>query len=186
MPYWGAALWLLLAGPPLRHAFEASMSLHMLVQLPLLALAGAWLGAALPARLTQALGRWNQQGISGLLLASFTAMVWMLPRSMDAALQLPLAELAKFVSVPVFIGMTLGLSWPRAGFVVRGVFLVEAIATSLRVGWLYEVAPERLCTNYLVGDQQTLGWLLLAIGASASLLLVGKLVWGRIEVEPAA
>jgi hypothetical protein len=102
---------------------------------------------------------------------------------MDAAIESPIVEAAKFTSVPILIGMALAASWPRAGFVVRGVFLVEAIATAFRVGWLYEVAPQRLCTNYLLGDQQLLGKLLFALGSVASLWLVGRLVWGRIEVE---
>lgn len=182
-------LWLALALPPLRQALESAMSLHMLVQIPLLALAGGWmlpLLAHLPQRLREAAASCNGSGISGLLLASFAAMAWMLPRAMDAAIESPAVEALKFGSVPLLIGATLAASWPRAGFVVRGVFLVEAIATAFRVGWLYEVAPQRLCTNYLLGDQQWLGKLLFAIGTAASLWLVGRLIWGRIEVEASA
>ena len=40
----------LLALPAARQALEASMSAHMLIQYPLLMLAGYWLAAALPAR----------------------------------------------------------------------------------------------------------------------------------------
>lgn len=184
----GLLLWLVLALPPARHALEAAMSLQMLVQIPLLALAGWWLQPLLlPPSRSRALEPWNHGGVSGLLLASLAAMVWMLPRAMDAAIESPAVEAAKFASVPLLIGVALAASWPRAGFVVRGVFLVEAIATAFRVGWLYEAAPQRLCTNYLLGDQQWLGRLLFAIGTVASLWLVARLVWGRIEVEaPAA
>lgn len=180
----GLCLWLLLALPPLRQALEATMSRQMLVQIPLLALAGCLLAQRLPRAAVAAIADWNRQGISGLLLVAFMAMLWMLPRTIDAALQSPAVELGKFLLVPLLIGAALALSWPRAGFVVRGVFLVESVATALRAGWLYEVAPERLCSNYLLDDQQTLGRALLAIGLAASLWLVIKLVWGRIEVEP--
>ncbi|TAL74250.1 MAG: hypothetical protein EPN79_00730, partial [Burkholderiaceae bacterium] len=66
----GAILWAVLAAPPVRHALEATMTLQMLVQIPLLALAGGWLALGMPVRLGRALARWNEGGISGLLLAS--------------------------------------------------------------------------------------------------------------------
>lgn len=182
-------LWAVLALPPLRQALESAMSLHMLVQIPLLAAVGGGLLPLLqrlPARLREAAASCNLQGISGLVLASMVAMVWMLPRAMDAAIESPLVEALKFTSVPLLMGAALAASWPRAGFVVRGVFLVEAIATAFRVGWLYELAPQRLCTNYLLGDQQLLGKLLFVIGSVASLWLVGQLIWGRIQVEARA
>ncbi|HEX5961007.1 MAG TPA: hypothetical protein VFY97_07150 [Rhodanobacteraceae bacterium] len=178
----GVALWAVLAIPPVRHAFESMMTLQMLVQIPLLALAGWLLAWGTPAWLAQRVADWNQRGISGLVLASLAGMVWMLPRAMDAALDEPAIALAKFLSVPLLIGAPVALSWPRAGFVVRGVFLAEVIATALRLGWLYLISPERLCSNYLLGDQQLLGRIMLAIGASIILVLAWKLMWGRIDV----
>lgn len=181
----GVALWLLLVLPPIRHALEATMALHMLVQLPLLALAGWWLRPLVPRHAAAALAPWNRGGISGLLLASVVAMVWMLPRAIDAALSIPWVEAAKFVSVPLLVGLPLAGSWPRAGFVVRGVFLAEVVATTFRLGWLYLVSPERLCSNYLVGDQQQVGRAMLAVGVALCLVLGWKLVWGRISVREA-
>jgi len=128
---------------------------------------------------------WNRSGISGFVLASLTAIVWMLPRALDAALDAPPIEIAKFISVPLLIGGPLAISWPRAGFVVRGVFLVEGVAMTFRLGWLYLVSPVRLCSNYLLSDQQQLGKIMLAIGGTICLLLAWKLVWGRIDVDTA-
>lgn len=179
----GPILWLTLALPPVRHALESTLTLQMLVQIPLLALVGWWLRPFLPDRAVKVLNAWNRGGISGLLLASFAAMIWMLPRTMDSALNEPWVELAKFTSVPVLLGLPLAVSWPRAGFVVRGVFLVEATATAFRLGWLYLVSPQRLCSNYLLGDQQLAGNALLAIGAAMSLLLAWKLMWGHVDVD---
>lgn len=178
----GAALWGLLLAPPVRHALEATMARHMLVQIPLLAGAGWLMAGAIPHRAVAGIARWDAGGISAFLLASMTGLVWMLPRALDAAVGDPAAAAAKFVSVPLLIGMSLALGWPRMGFVVRGVLLFEAIATAFRLGWLYLVSPQRLCSNYLLGDQQQVGRLLLAIGGAAGLALAWKLLWGRVEV----
>src|SRR5574337_1603129 len=123
------------------------MTLQMLVQIPLLAFAGGLAVGAVPRRVDDAIATWNIGGISGVLLASLAGTVWMVPRALDAALDDPVVALAKFVSVPLLVGAPLALSWPRMGFVVRGVFLVELIATAFRLGWLYLVSPERLCSN---------------------------------------
>ena len=182
-PWLGLALWLALALPPVRHVLEATMMLQMLVQIPLLAAAGWWLAPFLTHRVVHALSGWNRGGISGMLLASFGAVVWMLPRMLDAALENPWVALAKFASVPLLIGVPLAFSWPRAGFVVRGVWLVEILAMTFRLGWLYMVSPVRLCSNYLLSDQQTLGKALLAVGFTVLIALAWELLWGRIQVE---
>ena len=177
----GTVLWAALAVPPVRHALESTMTVQMLVQIPLLALAGWWLARGTPDSLGRRLAAWNHGGISGLLLASLTSMVWMLPLAMDAALDDPRFTLAKFLSVPLLIGAPVALSWPRAGFVVRGVVMLELTATAFRVGWLYLISPVRLCSNYLLDDQERLGKILLALGLVILLLLVWKLMWGDID-----
>lgn len=177
----GAILWAALAVPVVRHALESTMTLQMLAQIPLLVLAGWGFAQRTPGWLDRRLVRWNHHGISGLLLASLTGMVWMLPLAMDAALDDPLATLAKFLSLPLLIGVPIALSWPRAGFVVRGVVLLELTATVFRFGWLYLISPVRLCSNYLLGDQQWLGKLLIAVGFAIVLVLVWRLMWGHID-----
>lgn len=181
----GGALWLALVLPPVRLALEAAMTLQMLVQLPLLVLVGWWTADTLPRRFDVSLAAWDRGGISGLLLASLVALVWMLPRALDASLEVAWVEVAKLVGVPLLIGAPLALSWPRAGFVVRGVLLVEAIAMMFRLGWLYLASPIRLCSNYLLGDQQLLGKIMLAVGVAGCLLLAWRLVWGRIGIKSA-
>lgn len=183
----GAALLLLvLLAPPLRHALQASMTAQMLVQIPLLAAAGVLMARALPAPLSAAIAAWNDHGISGLVLATLASAFWMLPRALDAAVTDPSVAIAKYLSVPLLIGLPLALSWPRMGFVVKGVLLLEGIATLLRLGWLYLVSPERLCNLYLLDDQQRLGRLLLLIGAALFLGLAWQLVWGRFDSLSAA
>lgn len=155
------------------------MTCQMLVQLPLLAVVGWALAQGVPAAIDRRLAPWDQAGISGLLLASLVGLAWMLPRAMDASVDEPWVALAKFVSVPLLIGAPVALSWPRAGFVVRGIVLAEVIAMTLRLGWLYLISPQRLCSNYLLGDQQRLGRLLLVIGLAVLLVVVWKLMWGH-------
>ncbi|MBZ0224960.1 MAG: hypothetical protein K8F51_03165 [Comamonas sp.] len=179
----GVALWLVLALPPLRAPLEASMTLHMLVQMPLLALAGVWLAAPLPRPWREHLARWNHRGINGFLLASFVGMLWMVPRMLDEAVQQPWVALAKFTSIALLLGAPLALSWPRAGFVLRAVLLLEAVATAFRLGWLYLATPSRLCSVYLLDDQQRLGQALVLLGLALSLVVAGRLMWGRVRVE---
>lgn len=178
----GPALWFVLVLPPARHLLESTMILQMMVQIPLLALAGWWLRPLLSRRITDPLLAWNRSGISGFVLASLTAMIWMLPRTMDAALEMPWVEMAKFTGVPLLIGVPLGISWPYAGFVARGVLLVETTATAFRLGWLYLTSPQRLCSNYLLSDQQWLGKIMIVTGAAMSAILAWKLIWGRIDI----
>ncbi|MEO8803520.1 MAG: hypothetical protein ABI304_05100 [Rudaea sp.] len=178
----GAILWAVLALAPIRHALEATMTLQMLVQMPLLALAGWLVAQSIPRWLDRGLAYWNYNGISGLLLASLTGTVWMLPLAMDAALDDWRVALAKFLSIPLLIGAPIAVSWPHAGFVVRGVVLLELIATALRLGWLYLISPVRLCSNYLLDDQQQLGKILLTIGWLLLLVIVWKLMWGHVDI----
>ncbi|KZC34702.1 MULTISPECIES: hypothetical protein [Rhodanobacter] len=180
-PAFAAVLFVALLLLPARAWLEGSMTLQMLVQIPLLIGVGYLLPAALPPRLDASIARWNHHGITSLVLASLAGMFWMLPRSLDAAASEAWMAFAKFTSVPLLIGLPLGLGWPRMGFVVRGVFLLELIATFFRLGWLYLVSPIRLCNNYLLDDQQHSGEAMLVIG---SLLLAGvtiKLLWGRFN-----
>jgi len=176
-----ACAFLVLLAPPVKHALEASMTAQMLLQIPLLVGVGCLLSRAIPARARAIAADWNDRGITGLVLASVASAFWMLPRTLDAAVTEPLIDAAKYFSVPLLIGLPFALSWPRMGFIVRGVFLVEFIATFFRLGWLYLIWPERLCNVYLLDDQQRLGQCMLLIGAALFLAVAAKLVWGRFD-----
>jgi hypothetical protein len=174
-------LLLVLLAPPVRHGLEATMTAQMLVQLPLLAAAGWLLSGAVPPRVLARVERWSLRGFTGLVLVTVTAAFWMLPRSLDAAANHTLMAAAKYLSVPLLIGLPFGVSWPRMGFVLRGVFLVEFVASFFRLGWLYLISPIRLCNNYALSDQQRLGGSMLAIGGGLLVWLAWKLLWGRFE-----
>ncbi len=172
-----AGVLVVLSVPPVRQMLEARMTAQMLVQLPLLGAAGFLLGGAMPRQMTAWLETWNHRGLAGLVLASFAAMCWMLPRLLDASVSEPAVACAKWVSVPLLIGVPLALSWPHATFIVRGMFMLELIATLFRLGWLYLISPIRLCSNYLLDDQQRLGQLMMGAGAMLLLWLAWKLLW---------
>jgi hypothetical protein len=185
-----ACVYLALLVPPIKHVLEASMTAQMLLQIPLLVGVGCLLSKALPAGARAIADDWNYGGITGLVIASVASAFWMLPRTLDAAVTEPLVDMVKYLSVPLLIGVPFALSWPRMTFIVRGVFLVEFIATFFRLGWLYLICPDRLCNLYLLDDQQRLGQFMLLLGAALFLGVAAKLIWGRfdslVESRPAS
>lgn len=189
LPAWPALAWprrrqalagllvlLALALPWARGALEASMWRHMLLQLPLLALAGALLGAALPAHGRTALARWNAQGISGLVLVAVVLAVLMVPRVLDLALRSGEVETAKFAAL-VLAGAALRLSWAPAGRIVQGFFLGNTLPMTFVVGQLYADAPLRLCNAYLLDDQERLGRWLMALAAVLAVVWLARVFW---------
>lgn len=170
--WWGGVI-VVLAGP-LRLPLESSMALHMLVQLPLLGVAGWQLWPLMQARLASFLQRWDPYGIAGLLAASMTVMLWMLPRSLDAALNEPRVDAMKFATMIMLVGMAMRWSWPRLSMVIRGVVWSNLIAMLLVMSWLLIAAPVRVCNNYGVAQQTLAGYALLAISLVLSLWLAGR------------
>jgi hypothetical protein len=160
-----------LALPPVRRGLEASMSLHMLVQFPLLVAAGFLLARALPARLRRAADAWNAHGIAGLLACALAAMLLMIPRLLDLALVDPRVEAAKWL-VLLGCGVALQLSWQRAGVLVQAFFLGNLLPMMAAVGQLYQDAPLRLCNAYLLEDQVRLGQALVIVSVLTAALAI--------------
>jgi hypothetical protein len=172
----GLLLYGLLVIPPVSAWLERSMTGHMLVQIPLLALAGGLVASAAARGRRAELAGFNAGGVAGLLTGAFAAVVWMLPRTLDAALSSPLVEAAKFATVPLLIGAPLGLSWPLLPPVARGFVWANLVSHAAVLGWLYSVSPIRLCTRYLFDQQATLGAALLV---TAMVMLLG---WGGFAI----
>jgi hypothetical protein len=159
----GLFLYVILVLPPVAAWLEASMTGHMLVQIPLLAIAGGLVARPAARGGRAELAGFNAGGVPGLLIAAFAVVVWMLPRTLDAALSTPLAEAAKFTTVPLLIGAPLALSWPMLPHVARGFIWANLVSHAAVLGWLYSVAPNRLCTRYLFDQQAVLGAALLVV-----------------------
>ena len=159
-----------LATPAARNMMEGDMALHMLLQFPLILLAGWLLALGLPAQAKAELQKWNHAGIAGLLLAAMVLMFWMIPRALDMALSDGMMEFWKFLTLAL-TGAALQLSWQAAGLIVRGFFLGNILPMMMVVGWLYIEVPVRICNAYLVDDQSRTGSGLLALS------IAGSLVW---------
>ena len=175
----------LLALPSARQWLEASMTRHMLLQFPLLALAGFGLAVALPRRWVVRLSEWNGYGISGLLATALLLALLMIPRVLDLALVDGRIELAKFLAL-LFCGAALQLSWQPAGLLVQGFFLGNVLPMTAVVGYLFESSPVRLCNAYLLGDQERLGQGLVWISAAVGLAWFALLARTLLRREEAA
>jgi hypothetical protein len=101
------ALWLA------RVLLERDMTLHMIVQLPLLAGIGLVFAAILRSWEPRWLIEADWLGIPGLVLAVFASSLWMLPIMLDDAVADPVIDFMKFLSLPLLVGAPLGLSWRR-------------------------------------------------------------------------
>lgn len=180
-----ALLLALLALPPSRQLLESGMTLHMLVQFPLLAGCGWLLAGALPGSWRQRLERWNALGISGLLAIALVLGVLMIPRVLDLALVDGRVEIAKWLAL-LACGAALRLSWRPAGLLVQGFFLGNVLPMTAVAGHLYQDSPVRLCNAYLLDDQVRLGQLLVGICIAVAVAWFTKLTWTLMRREEAA
>jgi len=169
------ALLSLSALPFARQALESSMSAHMLLQFPLVALCGFVLAGALPERGREHLAKWNAYGIAGLFFTALLLAILMIPRVLDLALVDYRIELAKWLAL-LLCGAAVRLSWRPAGLLVQGFFLGNTLPMMAVAGQLYEDSPLRLCNAYLLGDQARLGWMLTAIAIAVALAWFAQLV----------
>jgi len=148
---------LLLLAPSIRHAIESRMALHMLLEFPLLFASGY---AVL--RLVEARGQLRRflvldhLGIAGLTAASCVFAFWMIPAALDAALIAPSVAAAKYVSW-WSAGFAAANALGRTTMEIRIFFLGNAAWMSATAGLLYLDAANRLCVNYLFGDQTLAG-----------------------------
>ncbi|MCB1623435.1 MAG: hypothetical protein KDI32_02525 [Pseudomonadales bacterium] len=164
-----AAIWIILALPYNRSLLEAKLVTHQFLQLGGLALAGYLLGSVLRQRCDSIVEPYNYRGVPGLLLTVFALLIWLLPRSLDASLLDSGWEIAKFVTVPLLIGLPLAFSWPHVTVIGRGFVMANFAAMLVTMGVLYRVAPQRLCTNYLIEAQQSFGAYAMAAGVSLAI-----------------
>ncbi len=172
----GLIVWGTLAVTPLRPLLEARLPTHLL-QIVLLLLAGALLGSALRrSPWGESVSSWNLVGLPGALLAVFTVLFWILPSSVDAAVQEPRWEAAKIVCLVLLGGVPLGLSWSPLRTPGQAFLSANAAAMSGSMGALYLALPQRLCASYALADQRLLGMLLLPVAAFLALATVLRLV----------
>lgn len=141
---------------------EQRMVTHMAVELPLLFAIG-WCAA------TPALGpgpawlhRVNAGGLSGLTAAMAISAIWMLPLSLDAAVLVPAVGWLKVATV-LLAGWLTRISLREARPAIQAFFVLNWTWMTGAAGALYQQAPERLCSTYLLGDQAWAGIGLVAL-----------------------
>jgi len=154
-----AASALALSLPPARALIEQSMVWHMLVQMPLLVTTG-WLGAAAftgrggpgwhDAR------RLNRFGLTGFMLALGAMAYWMIPATIDRAVVLPTADLAKIGSL-VIAGVALRQSFGVAPAAVQLFFAGSALPMMVWLGAYMAGTDRRLCNAYSLESQIAAG-----------------------------
>lgn len=152
---WGG-LWLT------RVAWERTMLAHMGAQLPLLALLGVlgvWAATTVPRIAAYARSDW---GLPTAILCSAVLAVWMVPRLLDAAVELVAIDALKFVTVPGSAGLlTLVLRTARPPvqlFVAGNLAFMTAV-----VGKVLIDSPTRVCVSYGDADQRLAGAALIAL-----------------------
>ena len=164
-----------------RVPLERHMVTHVLLLLPALVAAGWLAGRAIASRWPGLMSSdWNAAGATGLLTALFAGAFWMLPRSLDWSLGEPLGDIAKFISLPLLVGISLALSWDRAPVLVRGFLKANAISMALTQAWIYTNAPVRLCISYLTGQQEQLGEGFLWVAVAISILWTAPVLGVRL------
>ena len=161
----GLGLFIAVVLPPAAAQLEANLVWHVLLQLPMLVLAGWLVARGLPARLLTAINRYNEYGIPGILIVTFVGLCWMIPRVLDAALQLPMVALAKYVSIPLLVGAPLALSWPRMHAIARGLRLDRAARYAAAFGLalsgvahspVHQLHPQRSdCSGQAIADNRS-------------------------------
>lgn len=173
-----------LALPPVRQLLEASMTLHMLVQFPLLVLAGFLLARMIPAPWRLRADAWNVHGIAGLLASGLVLMLLMIPRVLDLSLLDARIEAAKFLAL-LGCGMALQLSWRRAGMLVQGFFLGNLLPMTAAAGQWFQDTPVRLCNAYLLDDQLRLGQGLVLLSVVVAAGVIAQVVRRYADPSPA-
>lgn len=162
---------LVFVAEPVRTAVEGRMPLHMLVQFPLLLVAGACaarLSCAARPDLGATWSRLDAQGLLGLVTLSGVAALWMVPAALDAALMQPGVAAWKYASWWI-AGAATALAWPRMAVPLR-LFLLGNLAWMLfTAGALYAETGQRLCVSYGIDDQL---WTAAGLHAAALALIV--------------
>lgn len=175
---------LCLLWPHVRHLVESRMSLHMLLEFPLLFVSGwtamRWSQSVLPVRRRMApLAVIDWHGWTGATLASCVAAFWMLPMALDATLMSDAVASAKYISWWL-TGFVLARSWSHMAPEVVLFFVGNLSWMTASAGMLYLQTPARLCVNYLIDDQQRTGQGLIGL----ALLLGGLALRQALRVTP--
>lgn len=182
-PIFGLLLFIFLITPPVANLMESVMIIHMHMQMPMLIIAGFFMGKFVIGRFTGFFEKWNQNGVPGIILFVIILVYWMLPRTMDEALSLYSVELFKFISLPFLAGIPLRDSWKKLSSAWKNVLIISFTVLFAGMGLLYIISPVQLCNNYLLIDQITLGWGFITMGLGLGIYLIYDAIVDRSQYE---
>jgi hypothetical protein len=161
----------------LKDWLEIDMARHMLIEFPLLLIAGAAIGCALDERLGAQIERCNRIGLLGFVFASMTLAYWMIPAALDAVLLNGWVAAGKYVSL-IGSGVLLWRSFRVAPLPLQVFFVGNFACMTATMGLIYQSAPQQICLNYLPDAQSSAGE-----GLVAAAVIVGC-TW-CVSVAPA-
>src|SRR5690625_1234962 len=178
---YGLILFIFLAMPPVIHLAESIMTIHMHMQMPLLAIAGMLMTPFLKQTFPNFFARWNKGGVPGIILFLIVMCYWLIPRAMDDALMSISVEVFKFISWPLLVGVPLMDSWGKLTKRWKSfTFIFLTIAYGLMAA-IYIFAPDQLCNNYLIVEQRTLGWAFLFVALCILIYYIQTLFYDEDE-----
>jgi|SRR5690625_857744 len=172
---YGLILLVFLSLPPVIDLAESIMSIHMHMQMPLLAVAGMLMTPFLQQKFKSFFEKWNANGVPGIILFLIVVFYWLIPRAMDDALMSIPVEIFKFFSWTFLIGVPLRDSWPKLSKAVKNTVYIVLSVVYIGMAGLYIFSPDQLCNNYLIVEQRTLGWGFLLIAFCILLYFVQTL-----------
>ena len=156
---------------------EADMARHMLVEIPLVVAAGAYLGRFAPPRMHAAIACFDAFGLAGWLLAGLVTAFWMIPAALDAAVASPAMNAAKFASLAA-AGFAVRSASRRSPLALEAFFVGNFTWMAATVGLVYQDAETRLCLAYLTDSQQRAGEGLVILA------VVAFVAWLALRVGP--
>ena len=152
-----------LSVPPFRFLIEQSMFVQMVIQMPLLFIAGALLNRfSIAKKITNILGRWNVFGLTGFMLAQNILIYWMLPISIDRAVIMPLVDVAKVLTM-ILAGFFVGDALNKSPAALQLFFIGYFVAMMIWLGMYFIYTDSRLCNAYSLNSQYWTGYGLCAI-----------------------
>ena len=153
-----------LSVPPLRSLIEQSMFWHMVVQMPLLVLAGWLTMSARPQRSPfQFMSAWNVYGLNGFFLTFLILAYWMLPSAIDRAVVLPEADGLKLLTL-FTAGALSKHALDRSPSVLQLFFVALTVSMLIWLGFYFITTELRLCNAYSLASQVSTGWGLIGLG----------------------
>jgi hypothetical protein len=167
--------------PPLSTLLMRFMFTQMLIQIPLIFLAGISWSARIRWPKDARWIQWNAQGAPGLLFSAFILAYWMTPIALDGAAADSLRETLKIASV-VAAGISAGVSWRLGSGVAHAFYVGNMLWMTVTAGMLYQETTQRLCNAYLWDDQAITGQAL--VGGSLVLAVTWMFMIARRNLRP--